>query len=249
MKKLIAGNWKMNGSTAFSQEILTDVLSKIKIDSTVQNACDFLLFPPFPYISMVSELASGYLASGAQDCSIHKEGAYTGEVSAAMIVDCGAKYVLVGHSERRHYHHESDAMVAAKVKAAHEQGLIAMICVGETENQRDMGQEKVIVAQQLMKSIPDSTNAQNTVIAYEPVWAIGTGKTATPEDVREMHGFIREKLQERLADSQKMRILYGGSMKPENAAELLSIPNVDGGLIGGASLKADTFLAIAKAVR
>lgn len=248
MKKLIAGNWKMNGNTGFSQALLGDILQEINANSGLLQKCNFLVFPPFPYISVAVQVGGDIVAVGAQDCSIHKEGAYTGEVSPVMIADCGAKYVLVGHSERRQYHHETDEIVAAKAKAAHEQGLISVICVGETLEQREAGQEKDVVARQLQKSLPDCATAQNTVIAYEPVWAIGTGKTACADDVRNMHGFIREKLQEQLADSQKMRILYGGSMKPENAGELFAIENVDGGLIGGASLKTDSFLAIAKAV-
>ncbi len=164
-----------------------------------------------------------------------------------MIADCGASYVIVGHSERRQYHNERDQLVAEKAQAAHEGGLTAIICIGESEQEREAGLEEKVVGTQLLQSLPASATADNTVIAYEPVWAIGTGKTAQPDDVAKIHSFIREKLKERLADSQNMRILYGGSMKPENAKDLLATPNVDGGLIGGASLKAEQFIAIGQA--
>lgn len=243
MRKLIAGNWKMNGSKGFTAEIIGGI-----VNAPVPRGVDVLVCVPFPYIVQGAAMAKDVLSIGAQDCSVHREnGAYTGEVSARMIGDCGARYVIVGHSERRQYHSESDAVIAQKASAAHEAGLIAIICVGESESEREAGHEKDIVAQQIAGAIPASANAQNTVIAYEPVWAIGTGKTASADDVAVMHSFIRQKLQERLADSQKMRILYGGSMKPENAAQLLSIRDVDGGLIGGASLKLQDFMAIVRA--
>ncbi len=162
-----------------------------------------------------------------------------------MLKDALCDYVILGHSERRQYHGETDEMVAEKAAKAHAAGLIAIICVGEQESEREQGAEQEIVAAQLAGSIPSSATSENTVIAYEPVWAIGTGKTATPEDVRAMHAFIRNKLQQQLETGEKMRILYGGSMKPDNAGELLATENVDGGLIGGASLTADQFLAIA----
>ncbi len=239
MKKLIAGNWKMNTDLSQGSELISSITDKIQANKELQDNCDFLVCPPFVYLSSIKGVASG-----AQDCSSHKSGAYTGEISASMIKDCGGSYVILGHSERRSYHGESSAVVSDKAKAAHEAGLIAIICVGESENQRDQGQEQTVVGGQLLGSIPDTATAQNTVIAYEPVWAIGTGKTASPKDVADMHSFIRSKLNGLIEGSEKVRILYGGSMKPENAGELLAIPNVDGGLIGGASLNADAFIEI-----
>ena len=235
MKKLIAGNWKMNGSLEQSKALVAEITEKLEDYPALKEICDFLICPPFPYLASVKDCG---LLTGAQDCSVHQSGAYTGDISPEMIKDCGGTYVILGHSERREYHSESDHYIAQKAKAAHVAGLHTIICVGETETQRDHGEEKDVVAKQLEDSMPDCSNADNTVIAYEPVWAIGTGKTATPDDVESMHGFIREKV------GPDMCILYGGSMKPENAAALLSTPNVDGGLIGGASLKAEQFIAI-----
>ncbi len=181
--------------------------------------------------------------TGAQDCSSRDNGAFTGDISAAMLKDMGCSFVILGHSERRQYHNETDEIVAAKAIKAYAAKLAAIICVGETAEDRENGREKDIVARQLAHSIPQNAPPELTVIAYEPVWAIGTGKTASADDVRDMHAFIREKLPENL---KTCRILYGGSMKPDNARELLAVPNVDGGLIGGASLKAADFISIAK---
>ncbi len=247
MKKLIAGNWKMNGSAAEAGRLVQDIVAGILGDSSLSGKCDFLVCPPFIHLGAVRAAMGASLMLGAQDCSDRENGAYTGDISAGMLKDAGCRYVIVGHSERREIHGEKSEMVAMKAAKAHENGLIAIICVGEKEMEREQGNEKKVVERQLKASIPASANASNIVIAYEPVWAIGTGKTATPADVKDMHGFIREKLKERLADSENVRILYGGSMKPENAKELLATPHVNGGLIGGASLKAGDFLAIAKA--
>lgn len=250
MKKLIAGNWKMNGSTGSVQTLAKEIAAGLKSKPALMEVCDLAICPPYVFIPAVSNIMKQEdcaIAIGAQDCASTPSGAFTGEVSAPMLKDVGCEYVIVGHSERRDYHQETSERVAQKAKAAHENGLIAIICVGETENQREIGQAEKIVEKQLKASIPETANSNNTVIAYEPVWAIGTGKTATPEDVASMHAFIREKLQEQLEDSKKVRILYGGSMKPENAKSLLATPNVDGGLIGGASLKAEQFLAIGRA--
>jgi len=247
MKKLIAGNWKMNGSEAAAAALVRDIAKGM---GRLHEVCDFLVCPPAAYLKTVRDAireTNAPIALGGQDCSAHESGAYTGEISAAMLADAGCGYVIVGHSERRQYHNEKDALVAAKAAKAHEKGLISIICVGEKEEERESGFERDIVESQLQQSLPESATAQNTIIAYEPVWAIGTGKTATPEDVRLMHRFIREKLKDFLADSAQMRILYGGSVKPENAGELFVADNVDGGLIGGASLKADQFLGIARA--
>lgn len=250
MKKLIAGNWKMNGSWAETRNLTENILKGIEAEPGLADKCDFVIFPPYLYIGVAKEMlteADSPLVYGAQDCSFQANGAYTGDVSAAMLRDFGCEYVILGHSERRQYHGETDEVVKKKAAIAHAEGLKTIICIGETEAQRSVGQEKKVVETQLSGSLPESATILNTVIAYEPVWAIGTGKTATPADVKDMHGFIREKLQERIEIAKNMRILYGGSMKPGNAAELLVTPNVDGGLIGGASLDAGQFLAIAKA--
>ncbi len=246
MKKLIAGNWKMNGDLAQAEELVSSIAAKIQEQPSITDSYEFLVCPPSLYISAVKDICAKHgISFGAQDCSVHEAGAYTGEISAQMIADCGGTYVILGHSERRQYHGETSALVAQKAKAAHDAGLVAVICVGETESDRDAGKENEIVGVQLQASFPEGANAENTVVAYEPVWAIGTGKTASSDDVANMHSFICAQLKEQLADSKNLRILYGGSMKPENAHALLSTPHVDGGLIGGASLKAEQFVGIA----
>lgn len=246
MKKLIAGNWKMNGSLAMVAELTQAVVSKAQ---ELDDVCDFLLCPPAVYIRDVTRFAqSSAVQVGGQDCSCEESGAYTGEVSAAMLRDTGCDYVILGHSERREHHKETSALVAAKAEQALRHNLTPIICIGESENERTRGKEKTVVGQQIDESLPAALS-ENIVIAYEPVWAIGTGKSATPDDIADMHQFIREKLQEKLADSAMIRILYGGSVKPGNATELFSVPDVDGALIGGASLKADQFLAIGAAVK
>jgi triosephosphate isomerase len=249
MKKLIAGNWKMNGTLQGASALATAVLEKIGETPALRESVDFCICPPFLHLSAVkSRLAdNGGVELGAQDCSVQSNGAYTGDVSAEMLADIGCRYVILGHSERRQYHGETDATVAAKAVKAHACGLITIICVGETERERESGLAEGVVGDQIRKSLPASSNADNTVIAYEPVWAIGTGKTPTSEDVKAMHHFIRGVLKEKLDNPDSIRILYGGSVKPENAAVLLNIENVNGALIGGASLKAEQFLAIAAA--
>ncbi len=245
MKKLIAGNWKMNGSI----KMVGDLIGGIAAGAAGVEQ-DLLVCVPYPYLSATGILTAGkdYLSVGAQDCSAHEIGAYTGEVSAGMLKDMACSHVIVGHSERREYHGETDAVVNAKAAVAQKQGIVAIICVGETLEQREAGAQEHVVATQLEGSIPEGATAANTVIAYEPVWAIGTGKVASAEDVKAMHAFIRKALDGKVQSPDQVRILYGGSMKPDNAAELLSTENVDGGLIGGASLDAASFLAIAKAV-
>lgn len=239
MKKLIAGNWKMNGTQDSARALIEQI--ETGITPEIAAACDFVICPPFPYLSTaVKQVAT--IAVGGQDCSFYNNGAYTGDVSASMLNDIGCTYVILGHSERRQYFHETDEGVATKAANAHAAGLITIICVGETEAEREQGRQESVVAEQLKGSLPKGWTAENTVIAYEPVWAIGTGKTATAQDIAAMHAFIRTQL-----GSDTTRILYGGSMKPGNAAEILATPNVDGGLIGGASLKAEDFLSIAKA--
>ncbi len=244
MKKLIAGNWKMNGSAKDAEALITGIEESIAAAPGILEKCDFAVCPPFIHIPMVKDLAS-VVAIGSQDCAAKESGAYTGEIAAPMLKDVGASYVILGHSERRQYHKETDAQVAEKAVAAHKAGLITMICVGETEGEREAGRQNDVVSMQLKDSIPAGATAANTVIAYEPVWAIGTGKTATPDDIRAMHGFIREKLRAALADGGDVRILYGGSVKPGNAAEIFAVPDVNGALIGGASLKIEDYMGIA----
>jgi triosephosphate isomerase (TIM) len=246
-KKLIAGNWKMNGSAASARTLSVDVAKGLT--DALNERCDFLLCPPFVHLGLVRdtiEKNSDDIMLGAQDCAATPNGAYTGNISAEMLADMGCRYVILGHSERRNYQKETSEEVAAKALRAHGAGLKTIICVGEKEKERETGHEMDVVSGQLELSLPETATGANTVIAYEPVWAIGTGKTATPEDIRLMHKFIREKLQERLEDSSQLRILYGGSVKPENAGEIFAIPDVNGALIGGASLDAKQFLDIAR---
>lgn len=242
-KKLIAGNWKMNGNRAAAKALTQAILDGLESDPGLTERCDFLICPPSLHLTGVRQTIDhthGTIWLGAQDCSEHDNGAFTGDISASMLTDCGVQAVILGHSERRQGHKESSEKVAAKAVKAHQAGLLAVICVGEVEQEREAGSQFDVVAGQLAHSLPPGFNLENTVIAYEPVWAIGTGKTATPDDVAAMHRFIREKI-------GHLRILYGGSVKPENAAALFSTENVDGALIGGASLKADQYLGIAKA--
>ena len=247
-RKLIAGNWKMNGLKADGLDLASDLAGRLKGAGPV--AFDMLVCPPFPLLFPVGEaIADSPLALGGQDCAPKTSGAHTGDVAPTMLKDAGCRFVILGHSERRADHGESDALVNAKAAAAHKEGLVAIVCVGETEAQRDAGQANAVVSGQLAGSIPDGANAENTVVAYEPVWAIGTGKTATPDDVKAMHAHIRAELAGKIADPDKVRILYGGSVKPGNAAELMAVDNVDGALVGGASLKADDFWGIATACR
>jgi len=240
-KKLIAGNWKMNGN-------LSEAKALVKALGTGSDKADICICPPYPYLSAVLEAKSLPIILGAQDCSSRDNGAFTGDVSASMLKDMGCSYVILGHSERRANHQESSAFIARKAEKVHEHHLVSIICVGETESDRVAGLQNEVVLTQLLESIPASSNKQNIVIAYEPVWAIGTGKTATLDDIRDMHLIIRKFLQEKLDNSSTIRILYGGSVKADNAKEILSVPNVGGALVGGASLKADQFLAIINAV-
>ena len=247
-RKLIAGNWKMNGLKADGLDLASDLAGRLKGAGPV--VFDMLVCPPFPLLFPVGEaIADSPLALGGQDCAPKTSGAHTGDVAPTMLKDAGCRFVILGHSERRADHGESDAVVNAKAVAAHKEGLVAIICVGETEAQRDAGHANAVVSGQLAGSIPAGATAENTVIAYEPVWAIGTGKTATPDDVKAMHAHIRAELDGKIAESAKVRILYGGSVKPNNATELMAVENVDGALVGGAALKADDFWAIATACR
>jgi len=244
-RPLIAGNWKMNGLSATGAELQAIIAASEPLATKV----DLLLCPPATLVTAFCSRARGsVVAIGGQDCHHAPSGAHTGDISAEMLRDAGAWFVIVGHSERRADHGETDAVVNAKTLAAWRAGLAAVLCVGETRNERDSGKTLDTVGRQLAASVPDGATAGNLVIAYEPVWAIGTGLTPTVMDVEQVHGFIREKLLARFpGDGGSIRILYGGSVKPSNAAELLSVANVNGALIGGASLKAIDFLAIAQA--
>ncbi|AGF74371.1 triosephosphate isomerase (TIM) [Bartonella australis AUST/NH1] len=248
IRPLIAGNWKMNG-TGESLRELRDISSGVGRDS----GCLFetLVCVPATLLSRASNvLGGGKVFLGGQDCHFKDSGPYTGDISAFMLKEAGASYVIVGHSERRAFYHESDAVVCAKAKAAWQAGLVAVVCIGETLEERESDRVLNVLAQQLEESLPDEATAQNTVIAYEPVWAIGTGKTPTLEDIERAHSFIRHKISSHFGDDgNKMRLLYGGSVKSSNAFELLKIPHVNGALIGGASLKAVDFLAICDVYR
>lgn len=246
-RPLVAGNWKMNGLKPSLLE-----LSKIRdgVAEGLAGTAEVAICPPVTLLALAAEIARGTLATGGQDCHPKASGAHTGDIAAEMLADLGAQYVIVGHSERRADHGETDADVAAKAHAAWRAGLTAIVCIGETRAQRDANETLPVVAGQLAGSIPQGANAQNLVVAYEPVWAIGTGLTPTPADVEAVHALIRTKLVEQLgAEGEGVRILYGGSVKPDNARELMAVANVNGALVGGASLKAVDFLAICAAYK
>ena len=244
MRPLVAGNWKMNGLKASAVEFAAMAAGA----ASVAAKTDLLICPPATLLATFARTLQGGLALGAQDCHPRASGAHTGDISAEMLADAGATAIIVGHSERRADHAETDAIVRSKAEAAWRAGVTAIICVGETQGERDGGRALDIVGGQLDGSVPDGASAINTVIAYEPVWAIGTGRTPTAADVAEMHAFIRNRLVQRLGpDAETMRILYGGSVKPSNAAELMAVANVNGALVGGASLKAADLLGIAAA--
>ena len=244
IRPLIAGNWKMNGlKTAMSE-----FEAMLAGADGVKAKADLLVCPPATLISAFAAKASGSqtISIGAQDCHIKASGAHTGDLSAEMLADAGATYIIVGHSERRADCNETNAIVRRKAEAVWRAGLIAIVCVGETQGERDGGRTLDVIGGMLNDSLPDGVTAENTVVAYEPVWAIGTGRTPTAQDVAEVHGFIRERLAARFdGAAAAIRLLYGGSVKPSNAAELMNVANVNGALVGGASLKAADFLAIA----
>jgi len=245
IRPLIAGNWKMNGlRESFSE---AEALARRLEGSGIQ--ADAMICPPFTLIASFAEGLRGTpVAVGAQDCHGEASGAHTGDTSAEMLADSGATAVIVGHSERRVDHGETDAVVHAKAEAAHRAGLTAIICVGESETQRDAGETVEVVISQLRGSVPAGATAANTVIAYEPVWAIGSGRTPTTNDVAEVHAAMRDALRDIVAgEGDAMRLLYGGSVKPANARELMAVENVNGALVGGASLKADDFYGILSA--
>ncbi len=242
-QQLIAGNWKMNGSLAANADLLQGLLAGLKAAAPTAQVA---VCVPTAYLAQVSGLLEGAaVVCGAQDVSQHASGAYTGETSAAMLKDFGVRYVIVGHSERRQYHGETDAVVSAKAKAALAAGITPIVCVGETLAQREAGQTDQVVKRQLAAVIHDNGHCiSEIVLAYEPVWAIGTGKTATPEQAQAVHALLRAQLKAATPQADRVKILYGGSMNAANAAQLLAQTDIDGGLIGGASLKVADFLAI-----
>ncbi len=246
-RPLIAGNWKMNGLRESAMQLARAVADGAEAGRGA--GADLLVCPPASLVVTLSEMLAGTRVTvGGQDCYPEESGAHTGDVSAEMLADAGASYVIVGHSERRTDHGETDEVVRAKAEAAHRAGLCAIVCIGETEAERNAGGTLEVVEGQLNAGQPADADATNTVIAYEPVWAIGTGRTPTVAQVSEIHEFLRNALAAIRPHLQAMRIIYGGSMKPDNARELLAVRDVDGGLIGGASLDAEDFLVIAESV-
>jgi triosephosphate isomerase len=240
-RKLIAGNWKMNGGLVQNQALLQAVLAGLPASS-----CQVAVCVPAPYLAQVSQLLQGSgIEWGAQDISAHEQGAYTGETSAAMLQDFQVRFAIVGHSERRQYHAESDELVALKAQRALSAGITPIVCVGETPEQREAGQTEEVVKRQLAAVIHLNGHCISEIaVAYEPVWAIGTGKTATPEQAQAVHAVLRAQLRAATGHAERVSILYGGSMNAANAASLLAMPDIDGGLIGGAALKAADFLTI-----
>lgn len=248
-KTLIAGNWKMNGLAEDGAALAKSIAQEVK--KAARKDCEFLVCPPFTLLASVKKAIKGSrVMLGAQDCHFAASGAHTGDISPVMLKDLGCQYVIVGHSERRTAHYETNSLINKKASAAINSGLKVIVCIGETEEEKAAGRTIEICTAQINGSVPDEATAQNLVIAYEPVWAIGTGRTPTTAEVEEVHATIRKVIAKKLgrANANKMRILYGGSMKPSNARELLALPDVDGGLIGGASLKVADFMAIAEAV-
>jgi triosephosphate isomerase len=247
MRKLIAGNWKMNGNLAANDALVRELVRGIEGDA----GCSVAVCVPAPYLAQVQMLRAGSaLELGAQDVSQHSEGAYTGEVSAAMLKEFGVRYAIVGHSERRQYHGETDALVAEKARAALAAGITPIVCVGETLAEREAGRTEEVVKRQLAAVIHANGHCiSEIVVAYEPVWAIGTGRTATPEQAQQVHAVLRAQLKAATGHADRVHILYGGSMNAANASSLLAQPDIDGGLVGGASLKAADFLQIVRAAR
>jgi triosephosphate isomerase len=246
-RPLIAGNWKMNGLRKDGLALAIAIAGRARAQRPAP--VDILVCPPATLLGEVGKALEGSpIALGAQDCHEAAKGAHTGDIAAAMLADLGCAYVIVGHSERRAGHGETDARVAAKAHAAHAAGLVSIVCIGETEAERDAGQAEAVVTRQLAASVPGAATAVNTVVAYEPVWAIGTGRTPSDAEIAVMHARIRDDLAQRFADGAAMRILYGGSVNAAKAAQILAVANVNGALVGGASLSADAFWAICRAV-
>ena len=242
MRPLIAGNWKMHGAGG---PALAEILAVAASFADEPLAADVLICPPFTLIARARSAAGGRIDIGGQDCHAQPFGAFTGDVSAEMLADAGASAVIVGHSERRRYHGETDIDVAMKTSAAWRAGLLAIVCIGETEEEHDAGRAAEVVARQLDASLPLGARPATTAIAYEPVWAIGSGRTPTSAEITAIHALIRTRLAERLGeDGTQLRILYGGSVKPANCNGILALPNVNGALVGGASLKSQEFLSI-----
>ena len=245
-RRIVAGNWKLHGNRDFATALVGELAAGLPLPGV-----ELVVLPPLPYLGgLIQEFGVDRIAFGAQDVSANEKGAYTGEVSAAMLADVGARYVLVGHSERRQHHAESSELVARKFAAALHAGLTPVLCVGETLEQREAGQTEVVIAAQLepVLELAGAEAFARAVVAYEPVWAIGTGRTASPQQAQEVHAFLRGVVAARDARiAGSLPLLYGGSVKPDNAAELFAQPDVDGGLVGGASLVAGDFLAIARA--
>ncbi len=242
-RKLVVGNWKMNGDRATNAALLA------ALRAAEPFAAEVAVCPPYVYIGdAASALAGGAIAWGGQECVEFENGAYTGDVSAAMLADMGCRYVVVGHSERRQLHHDNDQLIAEKAKAALAHKLTPVVCVGETLSERDAGESEIVVKRQLSAVIHLLGHCvAEIVIAYEPVWAVGTGRTASPEQAQAVHALLRTQLHAATERADQMRILYGGSVKADNAASLFAQPDIDGGLIGGASLKANDFIAICRA--
>jgi triosephosphate isomerase (TIM) len=247
MKKLVVGNWKLHGGRAFNSELIQGLLAA-DLAVTAPGA-DVAVCPPFVFVADVAaSLQGSAIAVGVQDLSVQAQGAYTGEVSGPMVREFGVRYAIVGHSERRSYHSETDQQVADKAKAALAHGLVPIVCVGETLQEREADQTEAVVGRQLAAVINTlGDQITQVVVAYEPVWAIGTGKTASPEQAQAVHAFLRSQLKAANAAAASVPLLYGGSVKPDNAAQLFAQADIDGGLIGGAALKAADFAAIARA--
>ncbi len=248
IRPLIIGNWKMNGLCRDGLERARALRARVEADA---SGCDIVICPPATLLHPLARVLEGSrVALGGQDCHADEAGAHTGEVSAAMLADAGCRYVIVGHSERRAAHGESDAGVRAKAESAHHAGLTAVVCLGESEAERGAGKTLAVIEAQLAGSLPPGATAANSVIAYEPVWAIGTGRTPSADQIGAVHAHLRRRLVERLSDGgERLRLLYGGSVKPQNAAEILVLDEVDGALVGGASLVIDDLWAICQSCR
>ena len=249
LRPLVAGNWKMNGLRSSLSEV---VAIRDAVAKGAAGRAEIAICPPFTLLALAADLCAGAssIAVGGQDCHVAASGAFTGDISADMLKDAGATLVIVGHSERRGGHAESDATVLAKAEAAARSGLLAIICVGETRTERDGGETLRVVGRQIDESVPPKSTAASIVVAYEPVWAIGTGLVPSNEEIADVHAFIRRRLAVSLGpEGEKVRLLYGGSVKPSNCSDLAAIPNVDGMLVGGASLVATEFLGIADVYR
>ena len=245
-QKIVAGNWKMNGTLSETKELITG----LKEGDTSREGTTVVVCPPFTSLETAGKLLEdSHIELGGQDMSEHEKGAFTGDISASMLLTVGCSYVILGHSERRQHHGETDQRINAKAKRALAAGLTPIICVGETEPEREADETETIVGAQIDRCLDGFSGAElrKIVIAYEPVWAIGTGKTATPEQAQEVHAFIRSRIGQSDKDADLIPILYGGSVKPNNAEELMAQPDIDGSLVGGASLKADDFIAIIQA--